>query len=193
MPQVGETLTKEQTSVGMERLKPQQQTFLNNYFNGDMTQTAAARKAGYKNPTVAAVRLLRNPVVQERLEEMRLEARTKYGVTVDKSVRDLKKMRDQAWELGRFGEAIRAEELRLKATGLLVNKSHVMHEDVNSMNREQVLEKLDEFKRMAERRMKNVTPAADDVAEIAEDNNKPIIGHITPFPRADGGKDLGNR
>ena len=170
MPQVGETLTKEQTSVGMERLKPQQQTFLNNYFNGDMTQTAAPRKAGYKNPTVAAVRLLRNPVVQERLEEMRLEARTKYGVTVDKSVRDLKKMRDQAWELGRFGEAIRAEELRLKATGLLVNKSHVMHEDVNSMNREQVLEKLDEFRRMAERRMKNVTPAADDVAEIAEDN-----------------------
>jgi hypothetical protein len=79
-------------------------------------------------------------------------------------------MRDQAWELGRFGEAIRAEELRLKATGLLVNKSHVMHEDVNSMNREQVLEKLDEFKRMAERRMKNVTPAADDVVEIAEDN-----------------------
>ena len=71
---------------------------------------------------------------------------------------------------GRFGEAIRAEELRLKATGLLVNKSHVMHEDVNSMNREQVLEKLDEFKRMAERRMKNVTPAADDVVEIAEDN-----------------------
>ena len=79
-------------------------------------------------------------------------------------------MRDQAWELGRFGEAIRAEELRLKATGLLVNKSHVMHEDVNAMNREQVLEKLDEFRRMAERRMKNVTPASDDVAEIAEDN-----------------------
>ena len=50
MPQVGETLTKEQTSVGLERLKPQQQTFLDNYFNGDMTQTAAARNAGYKNP-----------------------------------------------------------------------------------------------------------------------------------------------
>ena len=27
MPQVGELLTKEQTSIGMERLKPQQQTF----------------------------------------------------------------------------------------------------------------------------------------------------------------------
>ena len=170
MPKVGENLTKEAHAAGLRRLKPQQQEFLNNYLHKDMTQTEAARQAGYKNPTVYAVRLLQNPVVQERLEEMRLEARTKYGVTVDKSVRDLKKMRDQAWELGRFGEAIRAEELRLKATGLLVNKSHVMHEDVNSMNREQVLEKLDEFKRMAERRMKNVTPAADNVAEIAEDN-----------------------
>ena len=170
MPEVGETLTKEQTSVGLERLKPQQQKFLDLYFNGDKTQTAAAREAGYKNPTVAAVRLLRNPIVQERLEEMRLEARTKYGVTVDKSVRDLKKMRDEAWELGKYGEAIRAEELRLKATGLLVNKSHVMHEDVTQMGREQVLEKLAEFQRMAERRMKNVTPASDDMVEIVEDS-----------------------
>ncbi len=170
MPKVGETLTKEQTSVGMERLKPQQQKFLDLYFNGDKTQTAAAREAGYKNPTVAAVRLLRNPIVQERLEEMRLEARTKYGVTIDKSVRDLKKMRDEAWEMGKFGEAIRAEELRLKATGLLVNKSHVMHEDVTQMGREQVLEKLAEFQRMAERRMKNVTPESEDVAQIVEDS-----------------------
>lgn len=172
MPKVGESLTKEQTSVGMERLKPQQQKFLDLYFNGDKTQTAAAREAGYKNPTVAAVRLLRNPIVQERLEEMRLEARTKYGVTVDKSVRDLKKMRDEAWEMGKFGEAIRAEELRLKATGLLVNKSHVMHEDVTQMGREQVLEKLAEFQRMAERRMKNVTPETEEVAQIVEDSEE---------------------
>jgi hypothetical protein len=101
---------------------------------------------------------------------MRLEARTKYGVTVDKSVRDLKKMRDEAWEMGKYGEAIRAEELRLKATGLLVNKSHVMHEDVTAMNREQVLEKLAEFQRMAERRMKNVTPEQAEVVDIVEDS-----------------------
>ena len=46
-----------------------------------MTQTEAARQAGYKNPTVYAVRLLQNPVVQERLQEMRLEAQAKFGVT----------------------------------------------------------------------------------------------------------------
>jgi phage terminase small subunit len=172
MPKVGESLTKEQTSVGMERLKPQQQKFLDGYFNGDLTQTGAARAAGYKNATVAAVRLLRNPIVQERLEEMRLEARTRYGVTVDKSVRDLKKIRDEAWQVGKYGEAIRAEELRLKATGLLVNKSHVVHEDVSIMGREEVLEKLAEFSRMAERRMKDITPASEDVVEIASDSEE---------------------
>lgn len=170
MPQAGEDLTKEQREAGLKKLTPQQQTFLDLYFNGDKTQTAAAREAGYKNASVSAVKLLRNPIVQERLEEMRLEARTKYGVTVDKSVRDLKKMRDEAWELGKYGEAIRAEELRLKATGLLVNKSHVMHEDVTAMNREQVLEKLAEFQRMAERRMKNVTPEQAEVVDIVEDS-----------------------
>lgn len=170
MPQAGEDLTKEQREAGLKKLTPQQQNFLDLYFNGDKTQTAAAREAGYKNPSVSAVKLLRNPIVQERLEEMRLEARTKYGVTVDKSVRDLKKMRDEAWEIGKYGEAIRAEELRLKATGLLVNKSHVMHEDVTAMNREQVLEKLAEFQRMAERRMKNVTPEQAEVVDIVEDS-----------------------
>ena len=170
MPKAGEDLSKEQREIGLKKLTPQQQNFLDKYFNGDMTQTAAARAVGYKNASVSAVKLLRNPVVQERLEEMRLEARTKYGVTVDKSVRDLKKMRDEAWEMGKFGEAIRAEELRLKATGLLVNKSHVMHEDVTQMGREQVLEKLAEFQRMAERRMKNVTQEQEDVVEITDDN-----------------------
>ena len=79
MPKVGENLTKEQSMAGMKRLKPMQQEFLNNYLHKDMTQTAAAREAGYKNPSVSAVRLLQNKVVQERLQEMRLEAQAKFG------------------------------------------------------------------------------------------------------------------
>ena len=45
-----------------------------------------------------------------------------------------------------------------------------MHEDVTQMGREQVLEKLAEFQRMAERRMKNVTPAVEEVVDITEDS-----------------------
>ncbi len=174
MPKVGEDLPKEQREAGHRRLKPQQQDFLNNYLHKDMTQTEAARQAGYKNASVSAVRLLRNPVVAERLQEMRLEAQAKFGVSVDKSVRDLKKLRDEAWEQGRFSEAIRAEELRLKASGLLINKQHVVKEDITASSKEDIAKKLDEFKRLAESRMVNVTPDIDIIEhqpqDIAEDN-----------------------
>jgi hypothetical protein len=79
-------------------------------------------------------------------------------------------MRNDAWQSGRIGEAIRAEELRLKATGLLVNKSHVMHEDMNGLTREQIVEKLNEFKSLAENRMKNVTPNEDVRIEIVNNS-----------------------
>ena len=166
MPKVGENLTKEAHAAGLRRLKPQQQEFLNNYLHKDMTQTEAARQAGYKNPTVYAVRLLQNPVVQERLQEMRLEAQAKFGVTVDKSIRDLKKMRDEAWSAGKISEAIRAEELRLKAAGLLINKQHVVKEDITAATKAQITEKLEEFRRLAESRMVNATP---DVVVIEND------------------------
>jgi phage terminase small subunit len=172
MSKVGETLTKEQSKAGWKRLTAKQQRFLDNFMYRDMTQTASARESGYSNPTVDAVRLLRNPVVQERYQEMRMEANARFGVTVEKSVRDLLKMRNEAWENGKIGEAIRAEELRLKATGLLVNKQHIMHEDMNGLSREQILEKLDDFKKLAQGRMRNVTPAEDVRVEIVDNSEK---------------------
>ena len=169
MPKVGENLSKEASLAGQKRLKPMQQEFLNNYLHKDMTQTAAAREAGYKNPSVSAVRLLQNNVVQERLQEMRLEAQAKFGVTLDKSIRDLKQMRDEAWNAGKISEAIRAEELRLKAAGLLINKQHVVKEDITASTKEQITEKLAEFRRLAESRMVNVTPDVDVIEHDPQD------------------------
>ena len=161
MPKVGEDLPKEQRLAGHKRLTPQQQQFLDMYLHKDMTQTEAARQAGYKNPTVQAVRLLRNPVVAERLQEMRLETQARFGVTIDKSIRDLKKIRDQAWEMGKFSDALRAEELRLKAAGLLINKQHVVKEEITANTKQDIANKLAEYKRLAESRMRNVTPDMD--------------------------------
>ena len=76
MPKVG---IKEDKIHGNRRLNPKQQQFLKNYLHGDMTQTAAAREAGYSNANVRAVQLLNNPTVKERLEEMRQELESKYG------------------------------------------------------------------------------------------------------------------
>jgi len=174
MPKVAENLTKEQRLAGWKRLTDKQQDFLNNFMHKDMTQTASARSAGYANPGVDAVRLLRNPVVQERYQEMRDEARTKFGVTIDKSVRDLLKMRNEAWESGKFGEAIRAEELRLKATGLLVNIAHVLHERTDSLTREEILAKLQEFQDIAQKRMKIATKTHKEPDVIKQTSVKPI-------------------
>jgi hypothetical protein len=170
MPKVGEDLSREQRLAGQKRLTDKQQAFLDNFMHKDMTQTAAARKAGYANPGVDAVRLLRNPVVQERYQEMQEEARSRFGVTIEKSLRDLLKIRELAIDREKYGDAIRAEELRLKATGLLVNKAHVLHEQVDSLTREQIVQKLQEFQELAQKRMKVATKTQDDPLTIEHDN-----------------------
>ena len=123
----------------------------------DRTQTASARQAGYSNPSVDAVRLLRNEVIQERLQEMYDENRSRFGVTLEKSLRDLKKIRDMAVDEQRYSDAINAEKLRMQATGLLVNKSHVLHEKVDSMTKEDILAELENLQRKAQDRMKKAT------------------------------------
>ena len=157
MPRVGENLPKEQRDKGLKRLTQRQQDFLDNFVHKDMTQTASARQAGYSNPSVDAVRLLRNEVIQERLQEMYDENRSRFGVTLEKSLRDLKKIRDMAVDEQRYSEAINAEKLRMQATGLLVNKSHVLHEKVDSMTKEDILAELENLQRKAQDRMKKAT------------------------------------
>ena len=155
MPKVG---IKEDKIHGNRRLNPKQQKFLDNYLHGDMTQTAAAREAGYSNANVRAVQLLNNPTVKERMEEMRQELESKYGVSVTKSVRDMQLLRDEAWQAGNFSAAIKAEELRLKVTGLMVARSHVTHENIDSMSKEEIQNKLQEFVDRAKNRMIDITP-----------------------------------
>ena len=171
MPKVGDQVEK-----GGRRLQPQQQKFLDNYMHKDMTQTGAARAAGYKSPNVRAVQLLNNPVVRERMEEMRNELETKYGVSVTKSVRDMQRLRDEAWQAGNFSAAIKAEELRLKVTGLMVARSHVTHENVDNLTRDQIVEQLQEFMDRAKNRMIDVTPAENPIKpeqiDITYDNGK---------------------
>lgn len=170
MPRVGENLPKEQRERGLKRLTQRQQDFLDNFVHRDMTQTASARQAGYSNPSVDAVRLLRNEVVQERLQEMYEENRSRFGVTLDKSLRDLLKIRNEALERERYSEAIRAEELRLKASGLLINKAHVLHEKVDSMTKEDIIAELGKLTRVAEERMKRANATHTHPKKIAKNS-----------------------
>tara|TARA_R110000782_G_scaffold95634_1_gene179737 strand:+ start:315 stop:899 length:585 start_codon:yes stop_codon:yes gene_type:complete len=179
MPKFGEPISKSNT-LSRKKITPQQQKFLNNYVHKDMTQTSAARDVGYANPTVDATRILQRPIIQERLEEMRLELESKFGVTIAKSVRDLQNIRDMALNNGKYGDAIRAEELRLKATGLLVNRTHVKHENVDAMTREQILDKLGSFMEIAQERMKDITPVPDNPNLIAENSEEVEVEVLEP-------------
>ena len=179
MPKFGEPISKSNT-LSRKKITPQQQKFLNNYVHKDMTQTSAARDVGYANPTVDATRILQRPIIQERLEEMRLELESKFGVTIAKSVRDLQNIRDMALNNGKYGDAIRAEELRLKATGLLVNRTHVKHENVDAMTREQILDKLGSFMEIAQGRMKDITPVPDNPNLIAENSEEVEVEVLEP-------------
>ena len=173
MPKVGEQIEK-----GGRRLQPQQQKFLDNYIHKDMTQTGAARAAGYKSPNVRAVQLLKNPVVRERMEEMRTELESKYGVTITKSVRDMQRLRDEAWSEGNYSAAIKAEELRLKVTGLMVARSHVTHENIETMSRDEIAEQLQEIMGRAKERMKDITPEQNMIeiedGDITYDNGEAV-------------------
>ena len=179
MPKFGEPISKSNT-LSRKKITPQQQKFLNNYVHKDMTQTSAARDVGYANPTVDATRILQRPIIQERLEEMRLELESKFGVTIAKSVRDLQNIRDMALNNGKYGDAIRAEELRLKATGLLVNRTHVKHENLDAMTREQILDKLGSFMEIAQERMKDITPVPDNPNLIAENSEEDEVEVLEP-------------
>ena len=146
--------------------------FLVNYVHGDMTQTQAAREVGFKNPGVSAVQMLNSPRVKERLEEMREELERKFGVTLAKSVRDLQKIRDEAWAEKKYSAAIKAEELRLKTTGLLVTRSHVTYQEVEKLSREQIMEKLQKYVDTAKKRMIDITPEGEDNDETKSTNTE---------------------
>jgi hypothetical protein len=76
--------------------------------------------------------------------------------------------------MGKFSDALRAEELRLKAAGLLINKQHVVKEEITANTKQDIANKLADFKRLAESRMVNVTPDVGiiehDPQDIAEDS-----------------------
>jgi hypothetical protein len=99
---------------------------------------------------------------------MQEENRSRFGVTLDKSLRDLLKIRQEAWESGKFNEAIRAEELRLKASGLLVNKAHVLHERVDNMTKEEILAELQNLQQKAQDRMKRANATHTQPKKIAK-------------------------
>ena len=89
------------------------------------SQTEAAKLAGYADPKGYGSRLMNvneYPMVVAHYEEKLLELHKKYEQDLPDQKATLGQLRDAAKRKGRFADAIRAQELMMKADGRFVDK-----------------------------------------------------------------------
>jgi len=88
-----------------------------------------------------------SPHVCAAIKKYRDELDEKFGITYQRHVRDLQRIRDLAIENGAYSAAVQAEYRRGQAQGdIYVSKSEIRHGSIDSMSREDVQKALDELK-----------------------------------------------
>jgi len=123
-------------------LTERQEQFARVYATGTVTQTEAARQAGYSTPRQSAVDIMQNPVVLERIKELKEELSIKFEVTFENHVKKLSEIRDAALDKGNFTAAVAAEKARGQAAGLYVSRQEIMVGKIDQMSREEVLAEI---------------------------------------------------
>ena len=116
------------------------------YNEGSMSPAEAAYAAGYKTRARQAASEMRNPkyfpLVVQYIGELRAEVQEKYGITFEKHLTELAKLRNDAAKKGAWAAAINAEVARGKAGGLYVDQKLVMTKNLDSMSEEELEGKL---------------------------------------------------
>ena len=148
-----------------KQLSPKQEKFAQLFVNGDLTKKECAIRAGYKNPSVSSSNLLHHvnyKHVQERIAELTEATQLRYGITFEKTARDLKMIRDAALEDGAYGPAITAEIARAKLAGLMVDKKEIKTGKIDQMDRGEVESRL---RSLIEKHGLNVNTTREDVED----------------------------
>ena len=157
-----------------KQLSPKQEKFAQLFVNGDLTKKECAIRAGYKNPSVSSSNLLHHvnyKHVQERIAELTEATQLRYGITFEKTARDLKMIRDAALEDGAYGPAITAEIARAKLAGLMVDKKEIKTGKIDQMDRGEVESRL---RSLIEKHGLNVN-ATEDVGDVEDAEFEEVI------------------
>ncbi len=101
---------------------PRHERFAQGLFEG-LSATAAYEKAGYRHNRANAVRLKAKDDIQSRLTELHEAAVEAAGVTIEGHLARLADLRDRAEADESWGAAVRAKELRGKASGFYVTRT----------------------------------------------------------------------
>ena len=107
------------------------------YNEGRMSPAECALQAGYKTRPRQAASELRNPkispLVVKYIGELRAEVQEKHGITFDRHLGELAKLRDEATAKGAWSAAINAEVARGKAAGLYVDQKVIKYGTLDSL------------------------------------------------------------
>ena len=129
-------------------LTAKQETFCLNYAAGNVTQTEAARRAGFSNPAFAASRFLNGrdyPHVLRRIVELKHELSRRFEVTFENHVKKMGEIRDLALADKNYTSAIAAEKARGQVAGLYIARHEIMIGKIDQMSREEVLAEIEKL------------------------------------------------
>ena len=116
------------------------------YNEGRKSPSECAYEAGYKTRPRQAASELRNPklspLVVQYIGELRAEIQEKYGISFEKHLGELAKLREDARAKGAWSAAINAEIARGKAGGLYVDQKLVLSGNLDNMSEKELESKL---------------------------------------------------
>ena len=139
------------------------------YNEGRMSPAECAKEAGYTTRPRQAASELRNPkyspLVVRYIGELRAEVQEKYGITFERHITELAKIRDDARAKGAWSAATNAEVARGKAGGLYVDQKLVMTGNVDNMSAGEIKDRL---KKILEdnKEIINITPEDVKLEEL---------------------------
>ena len=139
------------------------------YNEGRMSPAECAMEAGYKSRPRQAASELRNPkvspLVVQYIGELRAEVQEKYGITFEKHLQELSKLRDEATKKGAWSAAINAEVARGKAGGLYIDQKLVMTGNLDNMTADELEDKM---KRILNEHDSLINITSEEIIEEAE-------------------------
>jgi len=116
------------------------------YNEGRMSPAECAKEAGYASRPRQAASELRNskksPLVVRYIGELRAEVQEKYGITFERHISELGKIRDAAIAKGAWAAATNAEVSRGKAGGLYVDQKLIMTGSIDNLSESELENKM---------------------------------------------------
>ena len=186
----GATNMSKKYPIRADGLTDKQRVFVKIYSEneGRLTPTECARQAGYKEDSanVRASELLngkRYPKVVEAIIKRRAEIEKTHEVKLNKHVQELARLREKSLSEKSYSAAVNAERLRGQAAGLYIDRKEIRTGSIDSMSREDVLNKLKEigldgkFKREGNQTVLSVEKksngkGAKDITEIQTEDSE---------------------